>query len=79
MRYLYTLFYENDASECQKIYEQRINSDSSKRLSLFIKPMNQPKYYELFYIPTNNIIDKVAKIYKLSGEINLIFNLIVFY
>ncbi|WP_096549668.1 Fic family protein [Ureibacillus thermosphaericus] len=74
MRYLYKFFYEVEKNEFEDKYIQRINSDAAKRLMLFIKPMNQPKSFQLFYVPTNYIIDIVAKIYKLSGELNFIFN-----
>jgi len=74
VRYLYKLFYEKDKNEFHNKYFERINSDAVKRLMLFIKPIDQPESFELYYVPTNNIIDMVAKIYKLSGELNFIFN-----
>lgn len=74
MKYIYNLFHQYDISEFNKKFKQRISSDSVIRFCLNIKPIDQPNIYELFYVPTNRIIDVVSKIYKLSSELNYMYN-----
>lgn len=74
MDYLYKLFRKYNHTEFVKSYEERISFDSNVRLNLFIKPINQPNVFELYYVPTNKIIKLVAGIYGISGQLNFIFD-----
>ncbi|MEJ8777926.1 Fic family protein [Pseudogracilibacillus sp. ICA-222130] len=74
MKYLYKLFYQYDNTEFQKMYDHRLSSDSIARIDLSIKPIDQPNIFELYYLPTNKIIDLIANIYSLSGDLTLVFN-----
>lgn len=73
MQYLYKLFHQYDHTEFIKRYEHRISTDSIMRFNLSIKPMDQPHIYDLYYIPTNNIVEKTSEIYRISGQLNMIF------
>ncbi len=74
MKDLYKIFRQYDHEEFLKKYNQRITMDSVVKFNLFIKPMDQPNVYELYYIPTNKIIRNVAQIYNISGKLNYIFD-----
>lgn len=74
MKYLYKIFRQYDQTNFTEEYERRIEMPSTIRFNLQIKPMKQPNVYNLYYIPTNDMIIKVAEIYKVSGQLNMIFN-----
>lgn len=74
MRYLYKLFHQYDYTEFQEMFEHRISADSIVRINLKIKPIDQQNIFGLYYLPTNNMINLVAKIYSLSSDLNFIFN-----
>src|SRR5699024_8339810 len=74
MEYLYKLFHQYDAIKFNEMYANRVSADSIVRIDLSIKPIDQSNVFELFYLPTNKIIDLVANIYSLSSDLNFIFN-----
>lgn len=74
MRYIYKIFHENTASDFNEIYENRFNYDSTKHLGLKIKPISQPHIYELYYIPTNEMLRMISELHLISGEFNRTFN-----
>ncbi|MEK5060048.1 hypothetical protein BK126_19465 [Paenibacillus sp. FSL H7-0326] len=74
MRYLYKIFHEKNATDFQIKYNERFNFDSTSRFGLYIKPMNQPNNYELYYVPTNNMLQVVSKIHAVSDQFENIFN-----
>lgn len=74
MKYLFKLFHQYDHTEFNRMFEHRISADSIIRLNLKIKPIDQPNTFELYYLPTNNIINLVAEIYSLSNGLKTIFN-----
>lgn len=74
MKYLYKLFHQYDNAAFQEMYEHRLASDSIARVNLNIKPIDQPNIFELYYLPTNHIIELVANIYSISSDLNFIFN-----
>lgn len=74
MRYMYKIFFETDAKKFDDIYRARISYDSTVLLGLNIKPMNQPNIYELYYVPTNQMLQKINTIHIISREFNKIFN-----
>ncbi|MFB5268257.1 Fic family protein [Paenibacillus enshidis] len=65
---MFKIFHEKTSSDFNKIYDQRFNYDSAVHLRLNIKPMSQPNVYELFYIPSNEMIKTVSKIHLISAE-----------
>ncbi|HEY0826717.1 MAG TPA: Fic family protein [Bacilli bacterium] len=74
MRYIYKIFHENSTSDFEEIYQKRFNYDSSKHLDLKIKPISQPNIYELYYVPTNEMLRMISDLYLISGEFNRTFN-----
>ncbi len=74
MRYLYKIFHENSSKEFQDIYEKRFDSDSAVHVGLKIKPMNQPNTYELYYVPTNEMLKNISKLHKVSRNFNSLFD-----
>lgn len=70
MKYMTKVFYESDRQEFQEKYSRRISFDSVKHLNLTIKPINQPNEYRLYYVPTNEMINNISEIYRISGELN---------
>lgn len=71
MQYIYKLFHQYDQSTFVEKYTKRTTSETVVWLDLSIKPINQPNIYELYYIPTNEMLHRIAEIYKVSGELNL--------
>lgn len=74
MRYLYKLFHEKNAAEFDTAYQERWKYDSTARLGLTIKPINQPNTYEMFYVPTNKMLSMVSKIHSISESLQAIYN-----
>lgn len=74
MRYLYKIYYENNRSDFEKIYNKRISFDTTMRIDLNIKPIDQPHIYDLFYTPTNEMMSRVSEIYRISGKLNSLFD-----
>lgn len=74
MRCLYKIFHEKNAADFQIKYNERFNFDSTSRLGLYIKPMNQPNNYELYYVPTNKMLQIVSKIHAVSDQFGNTFN-----
>lgn len=73
MEYLYKVFNKEDSSTFQEVYHQRINFHSSVRIGLSIQPINYSRKFELFYIPTNLMIEQLSEIYSITGELNGIY------
>jgi len=74
MKYLYKVFHEKNSTEFNEIYRDRISFDSAVRFNLSIKPIDQPKEFELYYVPTTTMIGKVSEIHRTSSELNRIFD-----
>jgi Fic family protein len=74
MRHIHKIFYENNASDFEEIYIKRLNYDSAIRLGISIKPMSQPRIYELYYVPSSKMINLVGKLHKISNEFMGTFN-----
>ncbi|MEQ7050681.1 Fic family protein [Paenibacillaceae sp. P-4] len=73
MRYIYKLFHEKSMTEFNEIYQKRINYDTTERLGLYIKPMNQPYVYELYYVPTSEMIRMIHQLHVISREFETTF------
>ncbi|SDD83052.1 Fic family protein [Paenibacillus sp. UNCCL117] len=69
MRYIYKLYHERTPTEFNELYQHRFNFDSAIPLGLVIRPMSQPQTYELFYVPTNKMLNIVSKIYVVSNAL----------
>lgn len=74
MRSLYKVFRESNHNNYYRTYKSRISFESTVKLGLTIKPIDQPNTYELYYVPTNEMIEQVSVIYKTSNELNKTFN-----
>lgn len=73
MRYIYKLFHEKSGTEFNAIYQKRIDYETTERLGLYIKPMNQPHVFELYYVPTNEMIKMIHQIHVISREFETTF------
>lgn len=73
MRQLYKVFHEQDRSTFDQIYQNRIHFESVKKFNLKIKPQHQPDFYDLYYIPTNRMINQVNKIQILARSLGEVF------
>src|SRR5699024_8403286 len=74
MKYLYKVFRQYDHMKFSTIHEQRVNMPTTVKLDLQIKPMQQSHVFDLYYVPTNDMINRIADIYKVAGQLNMIFN-----
>lgn len=74
MKHINKIFHENSASDFDQIYQKRFNYDSSIHLGLHIKPMNQPHRYELYYVPSNEMLTMISKLHVISKEFNKTFD-----
>lgn len=70
MKYMSKVFYESDYKKFQEVYSRRITFESVNHVNLAIKPIDQSNEFYLYYVPTNELINKTAEIYRLSGELN---------
>ena len=73
MKYLYKVFYENDHTQFIDQYNKRISFDSAKHFNLEIKPIDQPNVFGLYYIPTNDMLNKISQIHRVSSNLNNIY------
>lgn len=55
MRYIYKIWYEDNQLGETKAQARR-NSETSLKTGLTVRPMNQSEEYELYYIPTNDMM-----------------------
>lgn len=74
MRYLHKIFHERSNIEFEKIFHDRYHFDSTTQLDMYIKPINQPQSYELYYIPSNKMMELIANVYKISRDFNQTFD-----
>jgi len=56
VKYLHKIFNEKSRTVFDQEYKMRLNSPTVTKLGLKIKPQDQPNEYELYYLPTNEII-----------------------
>jgi Fic family protein len=73
LRHLFKVFHESSASVFNRVYEERLNFHSTIRLGLQIKPMDQANIYELYYVPTNNMLRMIAELYMISMDFEATF------
>ncbi|MCK6076000.1 Fic family protein [Paenibacillus silvae] len=73
MRHIYKIYHEKSNSELKEVYQQRFNYDSTVQLGLHIKPMSQPNKYELYYVPTNQLLNLINDIHFISNEFQKTF------
>ncbi|TQR16531.1 Fic family protein [Psychrobacillus soli] len=73
MKHLHKNYHEMDSKDFNSCYQNRISYESACKLDIQIKPMDQPNSYPLYYIPTNNIINKISEAYKASKKLEFIF------
>lgn len=71
---MHKIFHEKRQSEVQEIHRQRFNFDSTIHLGLYIKPMDQSSVYELYYVPTNEMVRMASDIHIISNQFQEAFN-----
>ncbi|QQY80068.1 hypothetical protein EDD65_101113 [Keratinibaculum paraultunense] len=77
MDYFYKMYYNIKSIEDRdKIAKERYNYHSTIRTGLEIKPIDQDKTFELFYIPTNKTINLIQKITLYDKELEEKFNIL---
>ncbi|WP_059050229.1 Fic family protein [Paenibacillus senegalimassiliensis] len=74
MKYLHKVFHEKSASEFEKTYHARFHSDMAIHVDLTIKPINQRHNYELFYVPSNAMLQMVGDLHITSNILAETFN-----
>lgn len=73
MKYLHKIFNEKSRTVFDQEYKMRLNSPTVTKLGLKIKPQDQPNEYELYYLPTNEIIDLITEIFETVQILNYTF------
>lgn len=63
VRHLHKVFREKTSTEYHEIYKKRQNYESVVKLPFKIKPMDQADLFDLYYIPTQNMISYISEIY----------------
>lgn len=77
MDYFYKMYYNIGSIEDRnKIAINRYNYDSAIKTGLKIKPIDQPKIFELFYVPTNNTINLIEKVMSYDKELDEKFDIL---
>lgn len=74
MRPIFKIFHEKNSTEFQEVHQLRFNYDSTIQLDLYIKPMSQPHAYELYYVPTNQMLKLISMIHVISGRLQKTFD-----
>ncbi|MDD2534496.1 MAG: Fic family protein [Eubacteriales bacterium] len=74
MRYFFKIAFDLNRELVEHEYQARINADSTIKLPLYITPYDQSKSFQLYYVPTNEMIKLCCSIYsnneKLKGIID---------
>lgn len=73
MRYMHKIYSELNPSDFNDCYQSRLAFDSTYLLDINIKPMDQPNEYELYFIPTTEMMLKLTKAYKVSKRLEDIY------
>lgn len=71
MDYMYKLFYKMNNKERQEEYSKRINSPNVEIINFIIKPYKSSEKYNLYYIPTSQILNLVKEIEKNNAKLIL--------
>ncbi len=77
MNYFHKLYYTISSSEERdRMVKERYNYHSTIKTGLEIKPMDQPKKFELFYVPTNNTMNLIQEIMSNDKELDRKYNML---
>lgn len=63
MEPLYKIFNKSSSADFEREYHLRMNFPTTVKINLLIKPMNNPKQFDLYYLPTEKIINLVSTIH----------------
>lgn len=74
LRYIYKFYHEQTSVHFNELHQMRFHFDSTVHLGLSIKPISQPHHYELYYIPTNDMLNMISKIHNVSNAFLKTFN-----
>jgi len=73
MRDLYKVLNESDTEYFEEVYANRKTFDSTISFDLVITPINQSNTFNLYYVPTEEIILLISNIYSVAKQINEVF------
>lgn len=74
MRYLFKVFNESSSQNHNQTYQKRMESETVEMFPISIKPLHYPSEYQMYYVPTANLIKLSTEIYKLNQEVMELFN-----
>lgn len=69
MRYIHKLFHEMKSDDFEEEYLKRYHLESTVHINLKIKPIDQPKVYTLYYVPTNKMLVLMDQIQQASSRV----------
>lgn len=74
MKYLYKIFRELNGPEFEEQYQKRIHYETYQRLPFHIRPMNVQKSFQLYFIPTVNMMLAISELYQQDKILMELFN-----
>lgn len=73
MDYIYKKWYQdNNQKTTEVLYEQRFHSETTVRTGLMIRPMKQSRVFELYYVPTNDMMLRIERIRENDWQLRLL-------
>lgn len=74
MQYLRSKWFQlNDSHEAARLFEQRIQGETTQKTGLTIRASNKPsETFELYYLPTASTITKIEAIFQADKRLDLI-------
>ncbi len=70
MRHIHKFYHEISSAKFEQLFEKRSTFDSAVHLGLSIKPIAQPNTYELYYVPSAQMLSMMSELYKVSRDFN---------
>lgn len=75
MKYMHKIYYNiQNIEERESLSKTRKEYETSTVSELKIKPIDQPKEFEIYYAPSNKTMQLMTEIYKLDGRITALSN-----
>ncbi len=69
MKYFYKMAFDSDKALVEQEYLARFNAASSIKLPIYITPFEQNQSFQLYYVPTNEMIKLCCAIYSNNAKI----------
>lgn len=76
MEPLYKVFHKYDNGFYEETYKQRLSIPTIQKTGLYVKPMNDFKTYELYYIPSFEMLKLTEEIFELDQKFHDEFNIL---